>query len=158
MIYNMAMEKILLSTLYNDASPSINLPIWEKKNCIGQSYWGVGNFCGLDKGIINVDCNLTDLEWDGNEIRLTNSTNIPELVEQGLEIIITWKKQMEHEYPKISFDIFLSVDKGDEDISPSVTLRFWAVRNGYHYIIPDCMELEKYKINPILMEQVNYGL
>jgi hypothetical protein len=36
----------------------------------------------------------------------------------------------------------LSIDHGDEDVNPSVTLRFWAIREQYHYINPSFAELQ----------------
>jgi len=70
---------------------------------------------------------------------------------------MSWKKQLEQEYTQIHFDILLSIDYGDEDINPSVTLRFWAIRGRYHYIEPSFAELHKFD-QPVLMEQVNYRL
>jgi hypothetical protein len=72
-----------------------------------------------------------------------------------MAIIKEWKQSLEQQYPNIRFDILLSIDFGDEDIQPSVTLRFWTIRDGYHFIIPSVAELEKFA-QPILMEQVNY--
>ncbi|MDO5293377.1 MAG: hypothetical protein Q4F05_11565 [bacterium] len=118
---------------------------------------GVGDFCGLSDKVIESNCNLTDLEWDGNEVYIYNSEDIEELVINGLKIIIAWKIQMEKEYMDIPFDIFLSIDTGDEEISPSATLRFYVVRNGEHYIIPSQKELDEFE-HPVLMEQINYKL
>ncbi|HEX3017863.1 MAG TPA: hypothetical protein VHP31_08435 [Caproicibacter sp.] len=102
---------------------------------------------------------MTDLEWDGNEVYLDHTNDISELVKYGLGIIISWKTQLECDYAQVPFDILLSVDDGDEDgdVHPSVTLRFWALRNQYHYVEPSLAELLKFA-QPVLMEQVNYKL
>lgn len=42
--------------------------IWQKSDQAGQPFWGVGPFCGLAKTTPKRDCNLTALEWDGNDI------------------------------------------------------------------------------------------
>lgn len=151
------MEQILLGIPMTEINPRTNYPVWKKTNRIGQPYWGVDNFWGIDSAPVEESINLADLEWAGNEICLTHTDDILSLVKYGLGIIISWKQQLELEYPQIPFDLLLSVDEGDEDIDPSVTLRFWAVRNQYHYIEPSFVELQKF-IQPVLIDQVNYGL
>lgn len=47
---------------------------------------------------------------------------------------------MLNEFKKTSFDIVLSVDLGDEDVSPSTTIRFYAIRDEYHIIEYDALE------------------
>lgn len=42
----------------------------------------------------------------------------------GLGIISAWEKQLEIEYTNTAFDIVLSIHGGDEDVAPSITLRF----------------------------------
>ena len=150
------MKKIIDLIPKSEVLKSIDFPIWRAENLIGQPFWGVDTFCGIDIKNINAETNLTDLEWDGNEIYFCDAENIVELVKQGLVVVYSWKMQMEQEYPLTSFDIILSLDVGDDDISPSINMRFWAVRDDYHYLIPCINELDKFKIEPILMEQVNY--
>ena len=157
MICNTDMEQILSDITMKDINPRTEYPVRKKINHAGQPYWGVDDFCGLDKSSVEASVNLTDLEWDGNEVYLAHTTDILELVKYGLGIIFSWKKQLERKYPQIPFDILLSIDRGDEDVSPSVTLRFWAIRNRYHYIEPSSSELQKLK-QPVLMEQINYRL
>lgn len=156
-LFNKSMKKILQNVQINNIQPQKEYHIWQKYNCNGVPFWGVGNFCGLAESTVGCDCNLTDLEWDGNEVYLCNSYKISDMVITALGIITAWKKQMQKDYTDIPFDILLCIDEGDEEISPSVTLRFWAVRNGQHYIDPIVSKLESYK-QPILMEQVNYTL
>ena len=153
------MKKIIDLIPKPEELKSEDFPIWRAENEIGEPFWGVDNFCGIDIKNTDTETVLTDLEWDGNEIYICDDDeNIVELVKQGLAIVYSWKIQMEQEYPLTSFDIFLSLDIGDDDISPSINIRFWAVRDGYHYITPCINELEKCNIAPVLMEQVNYKL
>lgn len=154
MIFNKQMKKILEGIDINNIQHQNGYSIWKKLNSDGEAFWGVGNFCGLSDEIIESNCNLTDLEWDGNEVYICNSDNIAELVINALKIVTAWKVQMEKEYMDIPFDIFLSIDNGDEDISPSATLRFYAVRDGEHYIIPAQDELDRFE-QPVLIEQIN---
>jgi hypothetical protein len=44
-----------------------------------------------------------------------------------------------------------------KDVPPSVTVRFWAVRDNEHMISPSVNELERFS-QPVLMEQVSFGL
>ncbi len=103
--------------------------IWQKKNTKGEWYWGVGNFCGLAKSPVQITGEaLTDLEWDGNECYITKEKD---LLGCANALVTDWKKQMEIEFPETTFSILWSLDTGDADVAPSVTLRFWAIRNGY---------------------------
>lgn len=157
MIYNTDMERILSDITMKDINPRTEHPVFMKTNLAGQPYWGVDNFCGIDKTPIDGSVNLTDLEWNGNEIYLSHTTDILDLLKHGLGIVMSWKEQLEREYTQIHFDILLSIDYGDEDVNPSVIVRFWAIRERYHYIDPSFAELQKFE-QPILMEQVNYRL
>ncbi|ADL03764.1 conserved hypothetical protein [[Clostridium] saccharolyticum WM1] len=157
MICNTDMEQILSDITIKDINHRTEYPVLMKINQTRQPYWVVDNFCGIDKTPIDASVNLTDLEWDGNEIYLAHTTDLVELVKYGLGIIISWKEQLEREYTQIPFDILLSIDHGDEEVNPSATLRFWAIRKQYHYIEPSFVELQKFE-QPVLMEQVNYKL
>ena len=72
-------------------------------------------------------------------------------MKEVLIIIEQLKVQMLNEFKKISFDIVLTVDPWDEDVSPSATIRFYAVRYEYHII--ECYELEDYN-QPILIYNI----
>lgn len=157
MIVNVAMENILADISLDDVHVISDYPIWEKKTLTGLPYWGTGDFCVIDEQPISENRDLTALEWDENEIYISGMNNILELVKQGLGIILVWKTQMKQEHSETSFDILLSVDEGENDVSPSVTLRFWAIRNGIHYVEPAAEILQKFS-QPVLMEQVNYNI
>lgn len=157
MIYNNLMEKILIDLPVDSIQPQDGCLIWKGSNQLGQPFWGVGDFGGLPKEVVKGDVDLMALEWDGNEVYLSNLPDVPNLMIYAIGIIKSWKRQMEKNYADVPFDIFLSVDNGDEDVFPSITLRFWAIREQEHFIIPSTLELEKF-LQPILMEQVNYSL
>ena len=103
--------------------------IWQKQNEKGELYWGVGNFCGMGKYPVKQTREaLTELEWDGNEYYITDQKD---LLGYANQIVAYWKKQMEAEFPETPFAILWGLDAGEEGVKPSVTLRFWAIRNGY---------------------------
>lgn len=106
--------------------------IWQKQNDKGEWYWGVGNFCGLAKSLVQATgADLTELEWEGNEYYITQEQDLWACANA---VVIHWKKQMETEFPETTFAILCTWDTGDTDVTPSVTLRFWAIRNGYTII------------------------
>lgn len=157
MILNSLMKNILKCVEYDKIPSCAEYPIRQNTSYNGEPFWSVGDFCGLLDAGIKGQYELTELEWNGNEIYINHSSNILELVTYSLGILKDWKAQMEIYYGEVPVDIILSVDYGDEDIPPSVTLRFWAIRNQIHYVNPTATELEKF-CQPVLMEQVNYTI
>lgn len=167
MICNLKMAKILNQIDQNNLSTKKVLPIWVKKNNMGEVFWGVDNFCGCigKKPTSLQGKNLTDLEWDGNEININRweddkinaSSIIIDVIGEALSIVKGWKIQLEKEYTDTCFDIILSLDEGDEDVPPSATVRFYAVRDSYHYISLDFNFLEECN-QPVLIEQVNSSI
>ena len=137
---NNAMKSLLEQYKIDDVnlvSQDSSYPIWQKEDTVGRKYWGVSNFCGLDKEQIKPTQDLSQLEWDGNEIHLDAQTDeeVKTLLVKAVGILLYWKNVLEHQYPETRFYIFASYDNGDmlildEDELPtrSVTLRFWADR------------------------------
>ena len=75
---NSAMESLLEQYKIDDVhliSQDNSYPIWQKEDAIGRKYWGVSNFCGLDRKQIKSTQDLSQLEWDGNEIHLDAQTD-----------------------------------------------------------------------------------
>lgn len=167
MYFNKKMEELLKQINFKDLPSVVSMPIWEKKNNIGDSFWGVSNFCECigKKATTIQGKNLTDLEWQGNEININRwevnidsidrANLILELLRESLSVLLDWNQQLEIRYENMNYDIVLSLDKGDEDILPSVTIRFYAIRENYHYISSDIKNLDFYS-QPILIQQVNY--
>ena len=158
MVYNLLMKKLILDIDINCLLFKYSNPIWNKFTEYNKPYWGCDDFCGikpLSKDMSPID--LTDLEHEGNDINIINdSQKINPLLKDGLRILKAWKQTLETEYATTPFDICLSICMGDEDVKPSLNLRFWAVRDGYHFIVPIHSQLEKFELNPILIEPVNY--
>ena len=51
--------------------PAINAyPIWKKQDQAGRPYWGVSDYWHLDQNGVPASEDLSQLEWDGNEVHL----------------------------------------------------------------------------------------
>ena len=83
MICNSSMKRIIESIRVKRTYLQNSFPIEKKINQRGQPFWCVSNSCGLIDASNTDDINLTDLEWDGNEIYLNDTSNIGDLVMQG---------------------------------------------------------------------------
>ena len=137
---NRAMESLFEQYKIDDVhliSQDSSYPIWQKKDAIGRMYWGVSNFWGLDRKQIKSTQDLSQLEWDGNEIHLDAQTDegVKSLLTTAVGILLYWKRVLEYQYPETQFYVFASYDNGDMLIldegelpTRSVTLRFWADR------------------------------
>jgi hypothetical protein len=42
-------------------------------------YWGTGDFCGMGGLVPGRGCDLTQLEWDGNEVNIDGFQNISDM-------------------------------------------------------------------------------
>lgn len=146
------MKNILSGICGHDIGEEYGYKIVQRKTADGKPYFCVSEPCSGDVAPNSAD--LVGFEWDTNEVYL-NEINLKTSVSLGLGIKNVWKSQMEREFPKTAFDICMLVDMGDEEIPPSVTLRFWAVRDGVHYINPTQEEVDTVK-QPVLMKKVNY--
>lgn len=124
----------------SDAIPEINTyPIWRKTDAAGSAYWGVSSFWSPDRQPPPSDMDLSQAEWDWNEIYLEaqSSTEIADMLRQAIGIVTFWKRELETTYPETPFYIFASYDNGDmlipdEGELPTqfVNLRFWADRGN----------------------------
>lgn len=114
-------------------------PIWKKADIAGRMYWGVSSFWGLDDNPMHSHQDLSQLEWDGNEVYLDaqREEDVSDILRKAIGILVFWKNELETRYPDTPFYLLASYDNGDMQImdeaeSPvrSVTLRFWADRGG----------------------------
>ena len=136
--------------------------IWCKTVTSGSPYWGTSSFCGLDEQPLCSDVDLSQLEWDGNEVYLDARTNteIASILKQAMGIVAFWKRELETKYPKTPFYIFASYDDGNMLIledgelpTPSITLRFWAAR-GNNTVV-DLGDFESWE-QPAIIEYCNF--
>lgn len=165
MIYNKGMgnylNQITINYKLNEASESNDLRILQGANSFGEHFFYLEhNCCNINsKDIINFTGeNLTQLEWDCNEIYINDSKESISLLQTGLVKVKLIKTILETEYSSQQFDIIMSYDDGEEfDILPSVTIRFHAVRNNNTFIPHNKLYLEEYN-QPVLIESVNQRL
>lgn len=130
---NESAKKEFDEALIEEVSPDTGYPIWMKKDPFGRKYFGVGDFCGLERRI-KEDTDLSWLEWDGNEVHFSGKDKTL-LFKQALGIMKGWKAQLVESFPEDRFVIFASFDDGKNLVegcerSVSFTLRFWKVREG----------------------------
>ena len=149
MVYNLEMKK-LLENINLSQFTSYNNKLIEKRTSVnGEEYYRLKEgFCLPDKRIVARGIELTELEWDGNEIYISSSCEINELMQEALLVLYQLEQQIHNDYSDLIFDILLSVDVGDEDVTPSVTLRFYAIREDYHIVKAE--ELDEFA-QPLLL-------
>ena len=119
--------------LINGIAPDTGYPVWTKKDPFGRTYFGTGNFCGMN-GSINEDTDLSWLEWDGNEVYISDNDKTV-LFKKAIGIIKGWIDQLVENYPNDRFVVFASFDDGSSMVEEceremSFTLRFWKKRDG----------------------------
>ena len=139
---NKAMKLLLLQHKISIDDVPVNnaYPIWKKQDRAGRPYWGVSDFWHLDQKGVPASEDLSQLEWDGNEVHLDTyaEDQIPEILRESIGTIKAWMLQLEHEGPDVPFLILASYDDGEEldnkedfqDGCYSITFRFWATRGG----------------------------
>ena len=93
---NSAMKSLLEQYKIDDVhliSQDSSYPIWQKEDTIGRKYWGVSNFCGLDRKQVKSTQDLSRLERDGNEIHLDAQTDeeVKLLLIKAVGILLYWK-------------------------------------------------------------------
>lgn len=148
---NKSMKKLLQQLAIESVDkipPDYSYPIWEMKDSAGRPYWGSSHW-NLDHASVDGDCDLSRLEWDGNELYLDakSEQHIPEILEKAIGILSGWKAELQSDYPNTHFVLFASYDDGEEQILDesekpvqSVTLRFWADRGSNTVVNLSCFD------------------
>lgn len=136
MIFNEPAKNLFDCSSIDDISPDNEYNVWGKTDSYGRDYYGVANFWNVDNNI-KEDCDLSWLEWDGNEVNIDNeiSENISFLFRKTVGIIKSWELQLKELCPEGQFVILASYDDGSDLIEESdpyfgFTLRFWKIREG----------------------------
>lgn len=138
MVFNNQAKEKFSEINISDIKPNDNFPIWKKYDDFGRAYYGVSHFWNMDERI-SADTDLSQLEWDGNEINICFD-NIdlmkPKYIE-AIGIIKSWKVQCA-KYSDSIFRICMSYDDGnlmdEEEREYSFTLRFWKKRDNSELI------------------------
>lgn len=155
MICNSKMRSFIKDIDISNITPKNYYSIFEKENSNNEKYWVISNEtdCTLCK-TVSVGKNLTEFEWDNNEIFISNSMDIKEVLNLALKMFVSLKKILEENYSYQKFDLVLSLSEKDDDVAPSANIRFYAVRDDYRIV--DIENIENYKSESILVELVNF--
>lgn len=160
---NLSMKSLLEKYLIDSTdciSPDNAYPIWHKTDATGRVYWGVASFCGMDQCPICADQDLSQLEWDGNEVYLDtySDEDVADMLKKAIGVLLFWKSELKNRYADTSFYLFASYDNGDmlildEGETPvkSITLRFWADRGENTFI--NLSDFDNWK-QPAIMEHI----
>lgn len=124
--------------------------VFERVSSNNEKYWVISNESDCSMcSIVSKEINLTNFEWDNNEIYIANSRDIKQVLSLSLKMFMSLKKILEENYPYQVFDLILSLSES----LPSANIRFYAVRNGFRLI--DIENIENYKPEAILIETIN---
>ena len=136
MIINELAKNLFDCSSIDDISPDNEYNVWGKTDSYGRDYYGVANFWNADNNI-KEDCDLSWLEWDGNEVNIDNEIcdDISILFRKTVGIIKSWESQLKELCPEGQFAILATYDDGSDLIEESdpyfgFTLRFWKIREG----------------------------
>lgn len=144
-----SMSLLLEDINIQEIKPINSYPIWQKKDKNGRPYWGVGNFFSLDRIGNLEEKDLSQLEWDGNEVYLSTDrqNEISGILIETIAIMKAWKETLERDYRDEPFYIIMSFDNGDELVNKddyecwaSTTIRFWAPRNANTVANLECLD------------------
>ena len=156
MIYNRKMEKYI-NEVYkiNQVSNNERTSILQGFNCNGEPYFYIeNNCCNLNENS-KIKCSkemLTQLEWDCNEIYISGSEDMICLLQTSMIRIRSIETILKAQYHSYSFDIIMSIDEHTElDVLPSITVRFYCIRDNDYYINHN--DLEEFS-QPILVESI----
>ena len=139
-----------INQVTNDESTSIIRGL----SCNGEPYFYLEyNCCNLNENskIKHSKEMLTQLEWDCNEIYISGSRDIGCLLQTALDKVNSIETTLRTHYPLISFDIIMSIDDTEPDVLPSITVRFYCIRDNDYYIAHN--ELEEFS-QPILIKSI----
>lgn len=155
MITNSKMKELISGIDLSSIEIKNYYSVFERENSNNEKYWVISNEtdCTMCKTSLTGK-ELTDFEWDNNEIYVANSKDIKEVLNLSLKMFMSLKKILEENYSYQQFDLILSVSDKDEDTAPNVNIRFYAVRDNYR--IMDLENIENYKLESLLAEKVNF--
>lgn len=154
MISNAKMKELLSDIDLSSIEIKNYYSIFERENSENEKYWVISNEtdCTLCRTSF-VGKNLTDFEWENNEIYISNSLNVKEVLNLALKMFMSLKKILEENYSYQKFDLILYLYKKNDDTPPHANIRFYAVRDNFRMI--DFENIESNKSEAILIETVN---
>ncbi|MEI0495419.1 hypothetical protein R4J09_08390 [Brachyspira intermedia] len=128
--------------------------IFERENSENEKYWVISNetdctLCSTS----SVGKNLTDFEWENNEIYISNSLNVKEVINLALKMFMSLKNILEENYSYQIFDLILTLSDGSNEVPPNANIRFYAVRDNFRIV--DLEDIGDNKSEAVLIETVN---
>lgn len=152
MIINAKMKELLSDTDLSSIELKNYYSVFERENSNNEKYWVISNESDCSMcSVVSKEINLTNFEWDNNEIYIANSRDIKQVLNLSLKMFMSLKKILEENYPYQVFDLVLFLS--ESNTLPSANIRFYAVRDGFRII--DIKNIENYKSDAVLIETVN---
>lgn len=152
MISNKKMKELLSDIDLSNIELKNYYSVFERVNSNNEKYWVISNESDCSMcSVVSKGINLTNFEWDNNEIYIANSRDIKQVLNLSLKMFMSLKKILEENYPYQVFDLILSISVSNT--LPSANIKFYAVRDGFRII--DIENIENYKSDAVLIETVN---
>ena len=155
MICNSKMQSFIKDIDISNITPKNYYSIFEKENSNNEKYWVISNEtdCTLCK-TVSVGKNLTEFEWDNNEIFISNSMDIKEVFNLALKMFVSLKKILEENYSYQKFDLVLSLsEKDDEETAEMLNIIDYYLDIFTSNDIEE--KLEFYKYNKKVVQAIN---
>ena len=154
MISNKKMEELLSDIDLSNIELKNYYSVFERVNSNNEKYWVISNETDCSMcSVVSKEINLTNFEWDNNEIYIANSRDIKQVLNLSLKMFMSLKKILEENYPYQVFDLILSISDSKDNIPASANIRFYAVRDGFRIV--DIENIENSKSDALLIEIVN---
>ena len=154
MISSIKMKELLLGIdLYNIEFKNY-YSVFERENDHNEKYWVISNEtdCTICK-TLSVGKNLTEFEWENNEIFISNSRDIKQVINLSLKMFMSLKNILETNYSYQKFDLILYISEEHDNTAPHAQIHFYAVRDNFRII--DLKDIESSKLEAILIDTVN---
>lgn len=153
MLTNHEMKRILSEMPQQVQVDSYANLIEKKLSAQGEDYYCIREgFCFSNvKSVTETGTGLSEFEWEGNEIFISEQSVVAATA-RALRTLEQLRFQMTKDFSDAAFDIFISLDVGDDDMQPSATVRFYKIRENYHVVASD--ELDAYR-QPVLICRVS---
>ena len=110
MISNFLMQKYLTQISLDEIASDNNCYIIQNQISDLRPYWILDTGCDF---IAGEDDDLTEVEWEQNELHLCGFESISDLLKQGLAVIGGLKHKMEQQYADVPFYLLLREAPGN---------------------------------------------
>ena len=135
MICNNKMKELLSNIDLSTIEAKNYYSISQKENSNNEKYWIINK--EIDCSIYHthlIGKDLSNYEYKENEIYLANSIKVEEVFNLGIKIFVSIKNILKENYSDIKFDIIFYIDLGNDNITPSAIISFYAIRDNFRII------------------------